>query len=194
MRHVVFSHEKKICLTALHFLWKIYCHLAVRRRFTNILSNFVSMEGFLHILREYLDHYNLGMTATDLDALDINMYRPWAKLILTGRIGSAGRSEIFEAAIYNGLYCVHGWTAHEYEQASGEAGTRHHYKLWYAQSPPNGYWNLDVCSIFSLAEALMDGEDTFMPYDKPWKIHKSEMSEALERGLRFIEPSFAMMR
>ena len=36
-----------------------------------------------------------------------------------------------------------------------------------------------MLQYFRFAEALMDGEDTSIPYDKPWKIHKSEMSEVL---------------
>ena len=120
------------------------------------------------------------MTATDLDALDINMYRPWAKLILTGRIGSAGRSEIFEAAIHNGLYCVHGWTAHEYEQASGEAGDQTPLQIMVRSNRPlNGYWNLDVCSNIFACRSFNGWRRHIISYDKPWKIHKSEMSEAL---------------
>ena len=148
--------------------------------FHEFFINFCIDKGFLHLLREYLDHYNLGMTSLKLKELNLNIYRPWARLLLTGRIGSAGRGEIFEAAIYNGLYCVHGWTTHEYEQSNSEAENQTPLQAMIRSNRPlMAIGTLMYAPITSLAEALMDDDESLEKFDKPWKVHKSEISQAL---------------
>ena len=145
---------------------------------------FCIQKGFLHVLREYLDHYQLGMNAVSLRALGIDPSRPWAKLLLTGRIGHTGRLEIFEAAVHNGLFCLdHSRNRTSYQDSMPNVDENNSLPvnaMLAGQRPLMAIGTLMYAPVASLDEVMVDDTSATDFPKHPWNVNRT----ALETDLR----------
>ena len=69
---------------------------------------------------------------------------------------------------------------HEYEQSNSEAENQTPLQAMIRSNRPlMAIGTLMYAPITSLAEALMADDESLEKFDKPWKVHKSEISQAL---------------
>ena len=75
--------------------------------FHRFFVQFCIQHNFTHVLRNYLDHYRLGLGPVPSLKICSNPLKPWALLLLKGRLGYFNRASLFEAALYNARFCLY---------------------------------------------------------------------------------------
>ena len=110
--------------------------------FHQYFVSFCIKHNFTHVLRHYLDHYELGNVPSSIHNILPSMFhsvegekrKPWSVLLMLGRLGNSNNTSLYEVSLHNGLFCLNDWKKKKRKKKKLKNNKSHHGKYSYKKS------------------------------------------------------------